>query len=178
MHIVLSLLGAIVTILVLLHKLADAGISLGGLNPFLWSRRRHWEKKFTGNPIYQVESPMDATALLLTAAAKVDGDMSSEQKSQILSAFEDEFKLNKKESAGLLISSNYLYGRGDEINAKLDAILKPSLPNFSQAQAESAVKLLEQLNARDMQPNTERQAFIKKATEILLEPFQPKGKWE
>lgn len=174
----MSLLGAIVTVLILLHKLADAGISLGGLNPFLWSRRRHWEKKFTGNPIFQVESPMDATALLLTAATKIDGDMSSEQKSQILSAFEDEFKLNKKESAGLLISSNYLLGRGDEITEKLDAILKPSLPNFTHAQAESAVKLLHQLSDRDMEPNADRQEFIQKASKIILEPFQPKSKWE
>lgn len=178
MHILLSLLGAIVTVLILLHRLADAGISLGGLNPFLWSRRRHWEQKFSGNPIFQIESPMDATALLLTAAAKIDGDISSEQKSQILSAFEDEFKLNKKESAGLLISSNYLLGRGDDISEKLDAILKPSQPNFTRAQAESAVKLLQQLSDRDMEPNTERQAFVQKATKIVLEPFQPKGKWE
>jgi hypothetical protein len=178
MHILLSLLGAVVTVLILLHRLADAGISLGGLNPFLQSRRRHWERKFTGNPIYQIESPMDATALLLTAAAKIDGDMSSEQKSQILSAFEDEFKLNKKESAGLLISSNYLLGRGDGVTEQLDAILKPSLPNFTQTQAESAAKLLQQLSERDMQPNADRQAFIQKATQLILEPFQPKDGWE
>ena len=178
MHIVLSLLGAAVTILILLNRLADAGISLGGLNPFLWSRRRHWEQKFSGNPIFQIESPMDATALLLTAAAKIDGDMSAEQKSQILSAFEDEFKLNKKESAGLLISSNYLLGRGDEVCDKLEAILSPSLPNFTQSQAESAVKLLQQLSDRDMEPNAERHAFVQEATQIILEPFQPKGKWE
>lgn len=178
MHIVLSLLGAIVTLLILLHRLADAGISLGGLNPFLWSRRRHWEKKFSGNPIFQIQSPMDATALLLTAAAKIDGDMTAEQKSQILSAFEDEFKLNKKESAGLLISSNYLLGRGDEVSEKLEAILSPSLPNFTQAQAESAVKLLQQLSDRDMEPNAERNSFIEGAAQIILEPFEPKGKWE
>ena len=62
MHIVLGLLGAIVTILVLLSRLADAGISLGGLNPFLWHRRRKWQNKMSGDPIFQVDHPMDATA--------------------------------------------------------------------------------------------------------------------
>jgi len=34
MHIILGVLGAIVTILVLLNRLADAGIDVGWLNPF------------------------------------------------------------------------------------------------------------------------------------------------
>jgi len=43
MHIIIAFLGTIVTILVLLDRLAQAGISLGGLNPFLWRRRRKWK---------------------------------------------------------------------------------------------------------------------------------------
>ena len=36
MHIILGVLGAVITILILLNRLAEAGIDLGGLNPFLW----------------------------------------------------------------------------------------------------------------------------------------------
>ena len=42
MHIILGALGTIVTILWLLHRLAEMGVSLGGLNPWLWQRRRKW----------------------------------------------------------------------------------------------------------------------------------------
>ena len=39
MPVILGFLGSIATILVLLRQLAEAGIDLGGLNPFLWKRR-------------------------------------------------------------------------------------------------------------------------------------------
>ena len=81
MHIILGLLGTIVTILVLLHRLAEAGIDLGGLNPYFWHRRRQWRKKYQGNPVYRMDDPMDATAILMVAAAKADGDMTREDKS-------------------------------------------------------------------------------------------------
>jgi hypothetical protein len=83
MHIIIGALGTIVTMLILLNKLAEAGIDLGGLNPFLWHRRRKWQKKYEGNPIYQIENAMDVTAILLVATAKVDGDMTKNDKSLI-----------------------------------------------------------------------------------------------
>jgi len=42
---ILAVLGVIVTILILLNRLANAGMDLGGLNPFLWQRRRNWRKR-------------------------------------------------------------------------------------------------------------------------------------
>jgi hypothetical protein len=176
-HIILSLLGTIVTVMVLLSKLADAGISLGGLNPFLWKRRRHRENNLTGNPIYNINEPMDASALLMTAAAKIDGDMTGTDKSIILSAFEDEFGLSRKEAAGLLISSVNLLGKGDSITAKLDQIIKPSLMNFTESQSHSTISLLESLCAANLEPSDLRQEFVAQASQLLRAPFQPQGIW-
>lgn len=177
MHIILSFLGTIVTIVVLLSRLADAGISLGGLNPFLWKRRRQWEKQLTGNPIYNIDDPMDASALLMTAAAKIDGDMTGPEKSIILSAFENEFGLSKKEAAGLLISSVYLLGKGEGITTELDKIIKPSLTNFTEAQSHSTISLLESLATTNLEPSDLRREFIAQASKLLKSPFQPQGKW-
>ena len=58
MHILLGLLGTIVTILVLLYRLSDSGIDLGGLNPFSWRRQRAWRQKFAANPIFSLEDPV------------------------------------------------------------------------------------------------------------------------
>ena len=55
MHIILGMLGTIVTILILLNRLAEAGIDIGGLNPFLWNRRRKWKKMYQGNPVFKIE---------------------------------------------------------------------------------------------------------------------------
>lgn len=96
MHIVPGILGTIITILILLNRLAEAGIDLGGLSPFLWRRRRRWQKQYEGNPIYKIESPLDVTALLATASVKSDGDMSSEEKAELLGLFQSEFNMSKK----------------------------------------------------------------------------------
>ncbi|MFK8082826.1 MAG: hypothetical protein AB8B97_21310 [Granulosicoccus sp.] len=178
MHIILGLLGGLVTVLVLLNRLAEAGISLGGLNPFLWHRRRKWQQQQTGNPIFHIDHPMDATALVLTAAAKVDGDLSSEQKNFLIESFEQEFKLSKKEAAALSISSAYLLGAGDAIEGKLEKVLAPSLPNFNQAQADSAISLLDRLCALDASPNPLRQKFVEATTDLLRKQFEPKEKWD
>ena len=144
MHIILGALGTIVTILILFNRLADLGIDIGGLNPYLWNRRRKWKKIYEGNPVFKIENPMDATAILMVAAAKADGDMTKEDKVLILNLFENKFNLAKKDAAGLLISSVHLLGDGMEVRANVGKFLSPSKAAFTQIQAESALSLISQ----------------------------------
>ena len=157
MHIVLGLLGLIVTILILLNRLAEAGIDIGGLNPFLWSRRRKWKKQYEGNPVFKIESPMDATAILMVAAAKSDGDIAKEEKIYLLQAFEKEFNLSKKDAAGLLISSSHLLGDGIEVRSNVKKFLEQSKPKFSPHQVQSAIELIGNVAGQPEQrhPNVE-----------------------
>lgn len=177
MHVVLGILGALVTILILLHRLAEAGVDLGGLNPFLWQRRRRWRKKFEGNPIYQLDSPMEVTALLMAATAKLDGDMSAEQKRKILSLFVDEFHLSRRDAAGLLISSTYLLGDGEELRNNLEKVLTRSLEKFTDEQARSAVELLEKVAEADGSVSELQREFIDRARAVLRQKYEPKAKW-
>ena len=112
MHILLGLLGTLVTILVLLNRLAEAGIDLGGLNPFLWQRRRAWRNKYHGDPLFRLEEPLEVASLLTVAAAKCDGDMSSEEKRLILSLFEEEFRISRREASRRIPSGRTAYGPG------------------------------------------------------------------
>ena len=145
MHIILGVLGSVVTVLWLLHRLAEMGIDLGGLNPWLWQRRRKWRKQYEGNPIYTIDSPMEATALLVTAVAKADGDMSVEEKKAILAMFESEFHLSKRDAAGLLISSVHLLGNGEALHSNLEGVLKRSQENFTPEQSESALGMVDSI---------------------------------
>jgi len=178
MHIILGLLGTIVTILVLLNRLAEAGIDLGGLNPFLWQRRRKWKQQLTGAPIFRVESPLDLTALLATATAKADGDMSSEEKKTLLDLFQKEFSMTKKDSAELLIASAYLLGNGDELKANLNKVIQPSLSSFTEEQAKSAMSLLDSVCAIDTTGTSLKKDFVDEVKAILGEQFKEKGKWD
>lgn len=142
---ILAVLGVIVTILILLNRLANAGIDLGGLNPFLWQRRRNWKNKLEGNPIYQIESPMDAVALYMVAIVKADGDMTKEDKGNILRLFSDSFKLSEKESSSLLVSSSHLLGNGEEVQDNVAKVMEKSLSDFTDAQMKSSQQLLREV---------------------------------
>ena len=178
MHIVIGMLGSIVTILWLLHRLAEMGIDLGGLNPWLWQRRRKWKKRYEANPIFSLDRPMESTALLVTATAKADGDMSTEEKRTVLSMFENEFHMSKRDAAGLLISSTYLLGKGDEVREKLDAVLAPSKESFSPEQTQSAVELLEGIANVEGGPTEMQSDIIAGVKRILINSGQAKGKWD
>jgi uncharacterized tellurite resistance protein B-like protein len=139
---ILAILGVIVTILILLNRLADAGIDLGGLNPFLWQRRRKWKAKLEGNPIYQIDSPMDAVALYMLAVVKADGDMTKEDKNNILELFMNDFKLSQKDAASLMVSSAHLLGNGEEARDNVAKVFEKSLPYFSESQMQSSRELI------------------------------------
>lgn len=167
MHIIFGLLGTIVTILILLNRLADAGIDLGGLNPFLWSRRRKWRKQYEGNPVFKIESPMDATAILMVAAAKADGDLSKEDKSLLLHLFETEFKLSKKDAAGLLISSVHLLGDGNEVRGNVKKFLFPSKAAFTASQSLSAMSLITQAAGGEDNAHVNAREFLSQVNKEL-----------
>ncbi len=157
MHAILGLLGTAITVLVLLNRLSDLTIDLTSLNPFLWNRRRQWRKKYEGNPVFNVQEPMEVTAILMVAVAKADGDMVHEDKRLILSLFESTFKLSEKEAAELLLSSVHLLGDGAVFKQSLKRFLSPSKHNFTESQIASAISLLENIaeNRSVLHPNTE-----------------------
>jgi len=174
---ILGLLGTIVTILWLLYRLAEMGIDLGGLNPFLWQRRRKWKKHYEANPIYKIDSPLEATALLITATAKADGDMSAEDKQTILRMFEHEFHLSTRDAVALLTASSHLLGKGDEVRDNLKGVLAPSLAHYTPEQSRSAVDMLERI-ASGGAASELKQHIVRNASGILGQLARPRGKWE
>jgi uncharacterized tellurite resistance protein B-like protein len=139
---ILGILGAIITILILLNRLANAGIDLGGLNPFLWQRRRNWKQKLEGNPIYQIDNSMDVVALYMVAVVKADGDITKEDKDVILKLFETDFHLSPKEASSLLVSSSHLLANGEEAQENVAKVFEQSLPTFTEVQIKSSQALI------------------------------------
>lgn len=178
MHLVLAFLGTVVTILVLVKKLSDSGIDFGWLNPFLWHRRKSWRDTVNKNPIFCLENPMEVAAILVTALAKSDGDMSHEEKQTILSMFESEFGLDEVGAAELLRSSIFMYENGTDINSNIEKVLSPSLEHFSQEQAKSVIELLTKVSDVDSNTRRVKLNFIKQVHSIFDEHFRPKEKWE
>lgn len=167
MHIILGLLGSLITTLVLINRLAEAGISLTALNPVLWKRRKDWQKRYCANPIFNLENPMEASALLLTASASIDGEVSREQKGFLLDVFENDFHQSKKEAAGLLRSSMFLLGDGRAVHNSLEQVMKPSLPHFNEEQISSTHSLLTRLCELDSSACELRNGFMIQIRQML-----------
>ena len=177
MHIILGALGLIVTILVLVNRLSDAGIDIGWLNPFSWRRRRAWRKKYEGNPIFSLKEPLEVAALLATTIAKIDGEISIDEKQALLSLFQSEFNKTEKEASDLLMSSIYLFGDGQEAIAKPEKIMEMALERFSEDQARSVVSLLNTVKEISGNNSRIKEKYIGSVSSEFDKLFNTKGNW-
>lgn len=160
MHIILGVLGAIVTILILINRLSDNGVDIGWLNPFAWKRRREWAKKYHANPAYSIRSPLEVTGLLMVALAKSEGDMSSNQKQEIKSKFQEVFHLTEEKAANLITSSVFLLKDDVSVVKNMGKLLEPSIDSFTEEQASSAYELITHISNFDGKPNVLQQEII------------------
>ena len=160
----------------LLYALERLGIEIGWINPWAWNRKRKWLKQYHANPAFSLEKPVEAVGLLLTATAKIDDDLSSEEKSELRQIFEDEFHLSSKESGELLNSSTYLLGSGQEVFSRPKDVLAPSLKSLTQEQKQSSIMLLKRVAEVGSKPSEVQQGYIKEISSLLL-PEGPDGSW-
>jgi len=174
MHVVLGLLTSIVTILYLLDRM---GIDLGGLNPFYWRRRRAWAAKYQGDPIYSVEDPMHVAALLVVGAAKLDGDLSAEQKKVVLSQFESTFSLDSSAASELLGSAAHLLGAPQIIDAQLSGVAEKNKGRFSNEQAESMLQMMTDVASVEGGTTTKQSEYIASVRALFISSEPTSGTW-
>ncbi|HEX5046305.1 MAG TPA: TerB family tellurite resistance protein [Gammaproteobacteria bacterium] len=177
MPIVLGLLTSIVTILWILYRLAEMGVTLGGLNPWAWRRRRAWRQKYDADPLFTLTEPLDVTALLAVATAKADGDMSAAERRALLVEFESTFALNERRASELLAAGVYLLGDGATLRDRLEELVAKWRERFSDAQRVSALELLERVAAASGEPSAQQRQFIARVSAALSPELSQKGIW-
>ncbi len=160
MHIILGVLGVVVTLLVLLNRLQEGGIDIGWLNPFSWRRRRKFRKEYEMSAAYTLDNPMDVAALFMVAIAKSDGDMSMEQKQRVLGLFQSEFSLSDEQAQELLNSSVHIFGRGDEVFRSPESVLHRSKDRFSTEQVNSVLFMLKEIASVEGEPSAKQTQLI------------------
>ena len=172
----LGLLGLIVTVLILLSRLADAGIDLGGLNPFLWRRRRAWRQKFEANPLFGLDQPMDVAAVLAVGVAKADGDMSTQQKQALLQRFQQTFNIDARAAEDLLSSSAHLVGDGRILRDQVHDLVSRSKGKFTDNQIVSTLSVLEAIAAVEGASDRQRELISNVGDSLRDQPTA--GTWD
>jgi len=174
MHIVLGILGAIVSILYLLDHL---GINLGGLNPFYWRRRRAWSTRYESDPIYSVENPKEVAAILVVGAAKIDGDLSAGQKDVILRRFEANFSLSSREASQLLGSAAHLFGAPQVVDNQLNGVATENRDLFSDEQAASMIEMIVDVISADGGPSASQSEYLENIKSLFQPAEKSAGTW-
>jgi hypothetical protein len=166
MQIIVSILGGILIVYLFFNGLAELGISSSGLNPILRYRRKKWKER-SRNPLYNIDSPLEMTALLMVAVAKSGGDINPGAKLRILTLFQDVLRLSRKDATGLLIGSAYLLQDGIELRNNLKQVMQNSLKRFTPEQAASAKSMIERIAGLDTTWNPAKEQLLAKIKEYL-----------
>ena len=175
MHIFLGLLTTIATILYLLDR---AGIDIGWLNPFHWRRRRAWSKQYHGDPIYSVEEPLHIAALLVVGVARLEGDLTSEQKKALLKLFSEKFSLDNKEASDLLGSAAHLLAAHQLVGAQLDKLAERNKVNFSREQAESMLQMMDEVASVEGDLTVVQREYVEKMRTMFVPQPTSDGTWD
>ena len=174
MHIVLGLLGTLVTILYLLDRL---GIDIGGLNPFYWYRRRAFAQRYGADPIFSIEDPVHVASLLIIGAAKLDGDLTAEQRSVAQSEFEKNFNLNSKEASDLFGSAAHLLAAPQLLENQLNKLADKHAAQFTREQAESLVEIMTTVASASGGLSITQKEFIDSMRARSGTIAEPQGTW-
>jgi len=174
MHIIIGLLGSLVTIFYLLDRL---GIDIGGLNPFYWYRRRAFSKKLTADPVYSIEDPLHVASLLVIGVAKLDGDLTAEEKKVAQEQFEASFSMSPRAASELFGSAAHLLAAPQLIDSQLQKLAHKNRDRFSREQAESMLEMMGRVAAAEGRPSEEQQRFIDAVRSQLSVAQEPVGTW-
>jgi len=174
LHVVLGILTSLVTILYLLDRM---GIDLGGLNPFYWRRRRAWARKYHGDPIYSVEDPVQLAAILIVGAARLDGDLTAEEKRAALALFRSRFHLGERDAAQLMNSVTHLLGARQVLDAQLNGLVEKNSGRFTAEQAESIVDMIIDVVSAGGGASGEQREFVEMLRNSLVPSAPPQGTW-
>jgi len=169
MHVVIALLGGVATILYLLNHL---GVDIGWLNPYWWKRRRQWAAKYQGDPIYSVEDPLHVAALLIIGVAKIEGDLTAEQKQAIRQQFSSKFSMSEQETSDLLGSAAHLLAAPQLVSTQLKELARRNKDNFSGEQADSLLEMMQAVADAEGAVSPGQRAYL----DEMLANFTPKPK--
>lgn len=174
---IIAVITALAGLVWALNSLQRSGFQFSSLNPFLAYRRWQWTKTYGGKPIYKLDRPMDVAAVLLLGIAKADGDITSDQKKELLAMFQGEFNLSRDEASDLLLASSYLIRDEIYLVDRLDKILARSAPRFDPEAVTSLLAMMRRVAVLDGSVNSEQQKLIDATERFFGERTKVKGKW-
>ena len=150
---------------------------MAGWNPFYWYRRHSFAKKFSADPIYSIEDPIHVAALLIIGTAKLDGDITAEQKRVAQEQFELNFSVDSRGSSELFGSAAHLLAAPQLIDSQLTTLADRSRSRFSADQANSMVEMMTKVASAGEGPTEIQKEFIEGIRSRIVPAEKHQGTW-
>ena len=125
---------------------------------------------------HPVEDPIHVAAILITGVARLEGDLSAEQKQVLLTQFEQKFSLSPQAAKELMTAATHLLGAPQVIETQLNGLADRHKNTFSGEQAESLVEMLCHVASVDGDMSATQHEFVNSLRSRLTVP-QPEGTW-
>jgi hypothetical protein len=167
MHII-AILTAIAGLLWALNNLQRSGLDLNALNPFLWARRREWEKRRATRPVFSLAYPIEAASVLILATAREGSELLNKDRERIVDLYMTDLKMSERQAREMLAVNEHMLREGPSLLGDVPKVLAPSKDKFSSEQITSLVTLLHAAAGtsppmpRQQQLIAEVQAFFQK----------------
>lgn len=175
---VVAILTALAGVIWGLYRLHSSGVDLNAFNPFYWLRRRKWQNQMNTKPIHLLENPMEAAALLVVATAKLDGDITREQKRFIIQLFINEFSITETAANQLYTTSSYLLRDVDNIVGDVRLILEPCKAAFKPNHIATLIDMLHKVAGEESSPTVAQNELIIEVRKQLAPANDEKFTWK
>ena len=173
----IAMITALAGLMWALSNLRNSGFNIDALNPFHWSRRYQWNKKYGRNPLYTLDKPLEVAAALLVGMARLDGEISREQKNAIIAIFTKEFHLGEEEAKALFVSSSFLLQNESDLVANVGKVLERSLASFTPEQTASTLALMKRVANLDNTASEVQQRLLAAVEKMLVVDNKDGRKW-
>lgn len=177
MHIVLALLTAVGGIAWALYRLQNSGVNLNAFNPFHWQRRRKWQQQLGTRPVHNLQSPLEAAAVLVISMALLEGELTREQKRQVIQLFSEEFSISEEQALELYTALSHMLRNESNIIAEVPNILSPTLDQFSQSRRDSLLKMLRVVASSEGKPTEFQQEFLSAIENVFSHNEEESANW-
>lgn len=175
---VIAILTALTAFVWALYRLHSSGFDLRALNPFYWLRRLKGQHQLSTNPTHSIENPMEAAALLLVATAKLDGEITREQRTFIIQLFITEFAITEGAANQLYASSSHLLNNVSNIVSEVRLILEPSKHAFKPNHITALLDMLEKVASAENSPTVAQSELIVEVRKHLAMNKDEKFNWK
>lgn len=178
MHIVIGVITALAGLVWALYRLQNSGVDLNSFNPFYWLRRKQWERRLGTKALHQLENPMEAAALLVTAVATYETSVTRDLRNEVATLFATEFHMTHAKAIELFSASLHLLREAGSLEAEIRLILAPTKAKLNAQQLASLVTMLNKAAAFEPGAAAAKERIIKAVEkELAPQTRESSGTW-